>query len=221
MMNLSNNWRLEKYNPSLENEWDYFMDNNAINSTFLHTRRFYNHNPLNNRDDCSFMFLKKGKIRACIPAVILEVEGRKIWNSHMRATYGGLIISENIGVEDVLEITHLLENELISNRVDEAIIRNPFRVFNRKFCDEFDYSLWKNGFVLKSREIEIGVSLSNKSYKEIESQYQNGNKYNIKKALKNVEVKFSNDYSSFWNLLQQNLLQRHNLKPVHNYGKHH
>ena len=163
------------------------------------------------------MFLKKGKIGACIPAIMIQVDGRKVWNSHMRSTYGGLVVSEKVGLEDVLEITQLLENELMRIRVDEAIVKNTFRIFNREFCDEFDYSLWKSGFVLNSRETEIGISLRGKTFKQIEMKYENGNKYNIKKALNFVDVKFSDDLGSFWKILEKNLLQRHNQKPVHDY----
>ena len=134
----------------------------------------------------------------------------------MRSTYGGLLVSDGVGLEDVLEVTQLLENELIKIEINEAIVRNTFRIFNRNFCDEFDYALWKSGFVIKSRETEIGIALKDKSAKDIERKYENGNKYNIKKALKTVDVRFSDDFRSFWIILEQNLLQRHNQKPVHN-----
>lgn len=217
MISLSSKWHLERYNNTREEEWDYFIDKSSLNSTFLHSRRFLNHNPLNNSDDFSFMFFKKGKIAACIPAILIETKGRKVWNSHFRLTYGGLIVSKGVGIEDVMEITRLIENEMITNRIDEAIVRNTFRVFNRKFCDEFDYSLWKTGFMLKSREIELGISLIDMKYSDIVDQYENGNKYNIKKALKTVEIKFSDDFLSFWNLLEMNLLKRHNQRPVHDF----
>jgi hypothetical protein len=217
MSNLNLKWSLQKYNSSRQEEWDNFVDNEAINSTFLHSRRFLNHNDLNNLDDCSFMFFKKGRLNACMPAVLITTEYGRIWNSHMRSTYGGLIISEKVGLEDVLEIVNLIESTFISLRVDEAIIRNTFRIFNRKFCDEFDYVLWKFGFKLKSREVEVGLDLKNKTYEQILKNYENGNKYNIKKALNHVHVNFSEDYKMFWNLLERNLSQRHNLKPTHNY----
>ncbi len=214
-MNLSGKWHIERFTSALEEEWDEFIDNLSLNSTFLHSRRFFKHNSLNQDEDCSFVFYKKGKIGACIPAVIVQTSGRKVWNSHLRSTYGGLLVSEGVGLEDVIEITYLLEGELRSNKIDEAIIRNTFRIFNRKFCDEFDYALWKTGYNLKSREVEIGVFLKNKTYQEIEKGYDNGNKYNIKKALKQVEVKFSEDYNSFWNILEKNLMEKHGQKPVH------
>ncbi len=217
MMILKDIWTIKKYSSEDELIWDYFVDNEAINSTFLHSRRFLKHNELNLIEDFSFIFYKKGKFSACIPAILISSDGYRTWNSHMRSTYGGLILSKNIGIEDVLEITKLLEQELLKNKVDEAIIRNTFRIFNRMYCDEFDYSLWKSGYQLKSREIEIGISLEGKKHEDIVKSYENGNKYNIKKALKNVDVRLSNDYLIFWNILEKNLAQKHELKPVHDF----
>ncbi len=53
-----------RYTPALKNSWDDFVENVAINGTFLHTRKFYDHNPLNEKEDNSFLFYKKNKLIA-------------------------------------------------------------------------------------------------------------------------------------------------------------
>ncbi len=49
--------QLHKFSDDLEEIWDDFVYTKAKNSTFLHSRKFYNHNHLNKADDCSLLFL--------------------------------------------------------------------------------------------------------------------------------------------------------------------
>jgi hypothetical protein len=208
-------WNFEKFEINKSEIWDQFIDNDALNATFIHTRRFLHHQPQNIYQDASLLFYKKKKLAACIPALCIKNGEETIWNSHMRATYGGLILSKNVGNEDVLEIFELLENYWKENKINKIIIRNTFRIFQTQWCDEVDYALWKNGFQILSREVEIGIDLKNKSIAQIEKNYDNGNKYNIKKAYKEIEVSINSDYITFWKMLEVNLKERHQVKPVH------
>lgn len=202
---------LRLYTPELENEWDTFIENNKRNATFLHSRKFFNHNALNNTDDSSLLFYKKNKIIAVLPAALYQKENKFIFHSHPRSTYGGFVLHEDIGVEESVEIVKSTIEFAKSKNADEVIVRNPFRIFHQIPSDETDYAMWYHGFSIKSREAECAVLLDD----NYEKRYENGAKYNIKKACKTVSVKESNEYEKFWQLLTDNLLRKHDTNPTH------
>jgi len=195
--------------------WDDFVENRSINGTFLHSRKFYNHHPQNRLDDNSFLFYKKKKLVAVIGCT-LQGEG-SLLISHPRSTYGGFIVSNLFGVEDSLAIVQLFLEEAKKMAVKEIIIKMPFRIFYKKPCDEFDYALWYFGFNVLYRELEIAIPLDQKL--NLEANYTEGTRSGVHKALKNLTVEESNDYRSFWDLLEKTLQERHNKIPTHNYSQ--
>jgi len=199
------------YNGSMEKEWDSFIEKNKRNATFLHSRQFFKHNPLNRVDDASLMFYKKNKLKAVLPATLYKKEDGLIFHSHPRSTYGGFVVENAAGVEEAVEIVEATVEFAKQQHVNEIIVRNPFRIFQQVPTDETDYAMWYHGFVIKSRELECAVKLD--AYAS--SRYENGAKYNIKKAIKSVEVKETEDYARFWEMLTHNLLEKHGSKPVH------
>ncbi|WP_207511682.1 GNAT family N-acetyltransferase [Longitalea luteola] len=206
---------ITRYSDEHAPAWNELVEN-SINGTFLHSRQFFDHNPLNKQDDCSFLFFKKNKVAAVIPCSLYEREGKRILHSHMRSTYGGFVINEEIGMEEAVEMVDKLVTEARAQGVQEIIIRNPFRIFHRKLCDEIDYALWYHGFTIKSRELETAVRLG--GYEQVQSLYDDSTKRSVKKSRQNVSVQLSEDFKSYWTVLEQNLLKKHNTKPTHSYN---
>ncbi len=202
-----------RYTEDWRDKWEQFVPK-SINGNFLHTRNFFDHNPANKLDDCSFLFLKKNKVAALLPACFIENDGIKIIHSHLRSTYGGFVVGKEIGTAEAVEIVHLLIGQANSLSINQIIIRNPFRILQKLLSDETDYAMWYHGFVLKSRELEIAIDLTG-GIQEIESRFENGTKYNIKKAEKLVQVRITNDFEMFWNILERNLGEKHGKSPVH------
>jgi hypothetical protein len=209
--------RLEllRYTDAHEKDWETFVAH-ALNGTFLHSRAFFNHNPLNKRDDCSFLFYKKNKVAGVIPCALYEKDSKFILHSHLRSTYGGFVLNQEIGVEEALEMVEKLIAEAKALNVQEIVIRNPFRIFHKQLCDETDYAMWFYGFSIKSRELETAVRLGD--YQQVQSLYDDSTKRSIKKSRQNVTVQLSDDFQSYWNLLEQNLIQKHGTKPTHSYS---
>lgn len=209
--------RLVPYTECLRDAWEDFIENRAINSTFLHSRKFFDHNPLNAADDASLVFYKGGLIVAVLPACLYRKNGQLIFHSHLRATYGGFIVCKKVGVEEALQIVHQTVQFAKEKNAKQIIIRNPFRIFHDTLCDETDYAMWYYGFKIKSRELETAVELSN-NIEEIRAAYSRGTRYSVKKSKKSVEVRLSEDFKAFWELLEKRLGERHGTKPVHDYA---
>jgi hypothetical protein len=202
---------IKKFDDSLEAVWDQFVECESLNGTFLHSRKFFRHNALNAKDDNSYLFYKKNKIAAVIPFNRIITENKITLNSFLRATYGGFIVSAEIGVEEAVEMVTLVIEEAKKINVTEIIIRNPFHFLQKTWCDETDYAMWLQGFKIKYRELEAVITLNN----DVSERYQNGAKYNIKKAWKTVTVKEGDFYEQFWEMLTDNLMQKYGTKPTH------
>lgn len=197
--------------------WDEFI-NNSLNGNFLHKRSFYDSNPANAIDDYSLLFFKKNKIVAAFPAVLSNEDGNIILNSHQRSTYGGVIINTEIGIIEALEIIKLIIENAHANKVFLIKIRNPFRIFYDRISDEIDYALWFHNFIIDDRQAEIYIDLSPEK-SVIKNRYDNGNRYNVKKAWKHILVSVSEHLKEFWLILEKNLIEKHNQKPVHSFDE--
>lgn len=207
---------VQPYNESLADEWDKFLEEKARNATFLHTRKFFLHNPLNQERDASLIFTKKTNIVGIIPAVYQNIDGRKTWNSHAYCTYGGFVVSEKVGVEEALEMVGKTIQYARENNVAEMIVRNPFRIFHKMPTDEIDFALWFNGFQILRRDIELALQFTRYSEKTIAESYDGQTRKAVRKAEKeNVSVEVSQNFDEFWTILDSNLKEKHDTKPTH------
>jgi hypothetical protein len=202
----------EKY----RSDWESFIEQKAVNSTFLHSRKFYDHNPNNKIDDASLLFYKKSRLIAVFPANLYLEGNSYILHSYLRATYGGFIVGKDVTVEAALEIVGKTIEFAKSKQASQLIVRNPFRIFNTNLCDETDYAMWFHGFEIKSREIEICIPIDG-DIKTIRARYRNAARRNVKKAAEFIDVCLSGDIRNYWSLLEKNLTERHGQKPVHDY----
>lgn len=196
--------------------WNTFVEQKARNATFLHSRSFFQHNIQSQQLDASLLFNKNSNLICIIPAVLQNLNGRIIWNSHAYSTYGGFIVSDKLGVEEAIEIVSLTIENAKNLNVNEIIIRNPFRIFHRSPTDETDYAMWLSGFKILRRDVEIAIALEGYTVQTIDLLYDSKTRNAVRKAEKeNIEVKITLDFKEFWEILSQNLLQKHGTKPTH------
>lgn len=205
-----------QYSEDLRNEWDAFIQHKSINGTFLHSRGFFDHNPENSLDDASIVFYIDHEIIAVFPANLYLTGMEIILHSHLRATYGGIVVSNKVDLNKAIQIIELIILFARKKKANQVIIRNPFRIFNNNLCDETDYAMWFYGFKIKSRELEIAVPLQG-SIDKVRAGYHNTTRRNIKKALKSVRVKESKNFGEYWVLLEKCLFERHGQNPVHDF----
>ena len=208
---------LLRFNDALRDDWDEFVTKRSINGSFLHTRRFYDHNPDNQKDDHSYLVYKNKKIISVIAFSITETAGHKVLHSHPRATYGGFVISGDVNVKEAVSLVGQLIDDAKRSGINEIIIRNPFRILYDLHGDEMDYAMWYRGFSIKSRELEISIRLEPKDI--LHSRYTKGTRSGVHKAQKLLTVEESNDYQSFWMLLEKTLLEKYNVKPTHSFAE--
>lgn len=194
-----------KYRREDKELWNSFVSK-ARNATFLFDRNYMDYHA-DRFDDNSFMFYHKGKLKAVLPA---NVAGDTLY-SHQGLTYGGLLLDKKATVEDVLECFDSLNSWLRENGISKVVYKALPWIYQQYPSEEDLYALtWKCKAQLISRDISSSIVIDNKL------KFAESRKSGIRKALSlNIEVGESNDVDGFWHVLEDNLGNRYNAKPVH------
>lgn len=196
---------IRRYRREDKELWNSFVSK-ARNATFLFDRNYMDYND-DRFDDNSFMFYHKGKLKAVLPA---NVAGDTLY-SHQGLTYGGLLLDKKATVEDVLECFDSLNSWLRENGISKVVYKALPWIYQQYPSEEDLYALtWKCKAQLISRDISSSIVIDNKL------KFAESRKSGIRKALSlNIEVGESNDVDGFWHVLEDNLGNRYNAKPVH------
>ena len=196
---------IRRYRREDKELWNSFVSK-ARNATFLFDRNYMDYHA-DRFDDNSFMFYHKGKLKAVLPA---NVAGDTLY-SHQGLTYGGLLLDKKATVEDVLECFDSLNSWLRENGISKVVYKALPWIYQRYPSEEDLYALtWKCKAQLISRDISSSIVIDNKL------KFAESRKSGIRKALSlNIEVGESNDVDGFWHVLEDNLGNRYNAKPVH------
>lgn len=196
---------IRRYRREDKELWNSFVSK-ARNATFLFDRNYMDYHA-DRFDDNSFMFYHKGKLKAVLPA---NVAGDTLY-SHQGLTYGGLLLDKKATVEDVLECFDSLNSWLCENGISKVVYKALPWIYQQYPSQEDLYALtWKCKAQLISRDISSSIVIDNKL------KFAESRKSGIRKALSlNIEVGESNDVDGFWHVLEDNLGNRYNAKPVH------
>ena len=196
---------IRRYRREDKELWNSFVSK-ARNATFLFDRNSMDYHA-DRFDDNSFMFYHKGKLKAVLPA---NVAGDTLY-SHQGLTYGGLLLDKKATVEDVLECFDSLNSWLRENGISKVVYKALPWIYQQYPSEEDLYALtWKCKAQLISRNIASTIVIDNKL------KFAESRKSGIRKALSlNIEVGESNDVDGFWHVLEDNLGNRYNAKPVH------
>ena len=196
---------IRRYRREDKELWNSFVSK-ARNATFLFDRNYMDYHA-DRFDDNSFMFYHKGKLKAVLPA---NVAGDTLY-SHQGLTYGGLLLDKKATVEDVLECFDSMNSWLRENGISKVVYKALPWIYQQYPSEEDLYALtWKCKAQLISRNIASTIVIDNKL------KFAESRKSGIRKALSlNIEVGESNDVDGFWHVLEDNLSNRYNAKPVH------
>jgi len=205
---------IEKYTDRHERAWDEFVWK-SVSGTIFHTRKFLSYHPAERFEDHSLVLKKKDKMFALFPAVDVELEGQRILFSHRGASFGGFVYMEGISIADSYSITKKLINYAKDNRFEKIIITLPPIIYERRLSNYLDFAMIKYGFTYQKREVSSIVCLENDIDENVK-KFKQTNRTAFRRAQKlGVEIRESNDYEQFYNILKKNLKIRHNVQPTH------
>nr|WP_320039448.1 GNAT family N-acetyltransferase [uncultured Bacteroides sp.] len=197
-------FEIRRYDSEYADEWDSFVENSK-NGTFIFLRNYMDYHSDRFHDN-SLMIYRKGKLYTLLPANRVD----DVLYSHQGLTHGGFIMSVEVTAMDMVRIFELL-NEYLKNIGIRKVIYKPIpSIYHQMPAQEDLYALFKNNAVILARNVSSTIFQKNKI------KFYKMRRLAARKAQENnVVISESDDYAAFWNILEENLKDRHHTKPVH------
>lgn len=157
-------------------------------------------------DDHSIIFSNGDKIVALLPASKHDAELR----SHGGLTYGGLILGRKTTIKDVRDCFDALLEYASSAGFKKILYKPVPHIYHSLPSEEDLYSLFLHHASLLARNVACAIYMPDKI------KFRNIRRAGIRKAEKlGLFVKESDDFETFWAILEDNLSSRFNTHPVH------
>ena len=196
---------IKPYNQSYKKQWDGFIS--QVKKKHFFFQRAYMEYHSDKFEDFSLLFFdRKDNLLAVLPAN----KDDKTLHSHQGLTFGGLLISEKLRTEIVLEIFQELSIFCKLNSIERIFYKCIPYIYHKTPADEDTYALFRFNAKLIRRDISSAL------YLRVPIRYSKGRKWTVNKAKKqNIKVGKSQEYQAFWKILVESLNSRHQTQPVH------
>lgn len=199
------NITIERYNPQQSSVWDDFV-NKSKNGTFLFKRAYMDYHA-DRFEDFSLMFFENKKLVAVLPANRVE----KTLYSHQGLTYGSLLVNTEVSQRLVLTIFDELKAFLKPLGFEKIYYKAVPAIYHKIPSEEDLYALFRNDAKLVVRNCSTTVCTENSkpsSKLRLTRISTAVEKYNLRNDfLPNVD--------EIWSIIEQNLMQKHGVSPVH------
>ena len=198
-------FEVRRYTPDKANEWNRFVAASK-NGTFLFERQFMDYHA-DRFTDCSLMFYRDNALYALLPA---NVKG-DVLTSHGGLTYGGLVMSSRCSAKVVQEVFSAMNTYLSDMGVRRVVYKAIPWIYHQLPAEEDLYALTSiSHATLIIRDISSAV-IGDRPVKFSESR-----KSGLRKALRmGLTVRESEDFATFWQILNANLTAKYGVRPVH------
>jgi hypothetical protein len=194
-----------RYTAEMKTRWNAFVDSSK-NATFLFKRDYMDYHSDHFSDHCLLFVDDKNKLLALMPAN--QKEDALV--SHGGLTYGGILSDASMTTPRMFELFDMLKLYAHSNGIKRIIYKTIPHIYSRIPAQEDQYALFRHGALLSRRDVLAVIEKSN------HLPYQARRKRKISQARNaKLEIKKSVDYKAFWIILEENLLRRYKVKPVH------
>lgn len=199
-------YQVERYTKQIESQWNDFVTHSK-QGTFLFSRAYMDYHK-ERFQDCSLCIYKKNKLVALLPACIDDAH---TLISHQGLTYGGLITAPHIKTTDVLDIFQNINDYAKSIGICSIVYKAIPHIYHRFPAEEDLYALTQVcNAQLICREISSAI------FPGESPDFEESRRSGIRKARKfGIECRPSDDMDTFWKILENNLMTRHQVHPVH------
>jgi predicted N-acyltransferase len=207
-------FNFKQYTTDDESHWDDFVPT-GNNGTLFHLRHFLNYHPEDRFKDHSLLIEKKGKLFSVFPAAEWEMNGERVLVSHPGSTVGSFVVRENLSIADAMGMTEALVSYAKENHFSGIRITLPPTLYQRRLSNYLDFAFFKKGFSYAKRDVSSILFLENSLEKNLD-KFRPSHKRAVKNAQeKGVIIQQTNDFESFYGILEQNLNIRHGVTPTH------
>lgn len=198
-------FEIRRYTCLEREQWDKYVAK-ARNATFLFYRDYMDYHS-DRFEDHSLMFFVGNRLHSILPANIV---GTTLY-SHQGLTYGGLLMDINVTAAEVITLFQELNHYLHEHGIQRVIYKPVPWVYHQVAAEEDLYPLF---WICKARLItrDIGTTIFMQQHLE----WRKDRRRRLRRAQEaGIEIVRTNDFASFWQVLEANLLERHQVRPVH------
>lgn len=198
-------FEVRRYTPDKANEWNRFVTASK-NGTFLFDRQFMDYHA-DRFTDCSLMFYRDNALYALLPANVKD----DVLTSHGGLTYGGLVMSSRCSAKGVQEVFAAMNTYLSDMGVRRVVYKAIPWIYHQLPAEEDLYALTSICHAtLIIRDISSAV-IGDRPVRFSESR-----KSGLRKAQRmGLTVRESEDFATFWQILNANLTAKYGVRPVH------
>jgi len=201
--------RVRRYEESMAAAWDELVER-ASTATFLHTRRYLSYHGERFRDFSLSLTDEKDRVVGVFPAAA-DPQDDKMVASHPGISYGGLLHDGALRGERMLEAFEALKIYYREQGFEKLRYKAVPSIYHRVPSADDIYALFRLGAIRYRCDLSSAIDLEHRG--TVSERRRRG----LKKAQKRgVEVAEEAAFAeSFWQVLEENLARRFNLRPVH------
>ena len=198
-------FEVRRYSAECANEWNQFVAKSK-NGTFLFDRRFMDYHA-DRFTDASLMVYRDNSLYALLPA---NVKG-EVLTSHGGLTYGGLVMSDRCSAKGIQEVFAAMNTYLAGIGICRVVYKAVPWIYHQVPAEEDLYALTS---VCQARLVIRDISSAIFSDRPV--RFSESRKSGIRKALrKGLTIRESEDFATFWQILNDNLSAKYGVHPVH------
>jgi hypothetical protein len=201
-------YRIEVYNDEYRSVWDDFVFKKCTGN-FLHSRCFLDYHK-NRFIERSLLVFDDNKLIALFSASSTKEEPL-IVTSHIGSTYGGLLYDASVYGNEIVDIYRSILVFYRALDVQSVVVKLTPSIYKPVSFEDEEYAIWINGGVLKRIDLSCYIDLENRL--KVSSLRKR-----MLKLAKKSNLLICDDFNkitSFYDVLAETLLLRHDARPVH------
>ena len=199
---------IHKFTERDSKQWEDFVAK-ANNGTIFQSLRFLGYHPSQRFKNHHLIIKEKASILALFPAVIQN----KTIISHQGASYGGFVLKQGIGIHKTCLIVEHVVTYLKERGYEKIILTQTPLIYYKKPDQYIDFALVKTGFHYQKREITAVIPI--KVAEPLLTFHPDARRSTKKAIREGVIITISEDFKTFYEILEHNLGMRHNVSPTH------
>ncbi|WP_276279670.1 GNAT family N-acetyltransferase [Halorussus caseinilyticus] len=195
---------LVEYTPEFEADWNEFVARSK-NATFMFNRGYMEYHSDRFEDKSLICYYKNDPI-ALFPANVTENE----MISHGGLTFGGFLTSNRVKTPKIMELFEELTTYAERQGLERIIYKCIPYIYHNYPASEDRYGLFRHDAHLTRRDVTTVISRPN------HPEFQKNRRRKIADAEDaGLQVRESTDFETYWDILEINLDEEHDVEPVH------
>lgn len=206
------NLTLRPYTGIDAERFDAFVSSSR-NGTIFHTRRFLSYHSESRFQDHSLLFFDGETIVGVLPAA--QKDG--ILVCHPGASYGGLVEGADASVADTgVMLRALFDYAKAQKFFGISMLRLPPASVQKQYAEDQLYWYFQQGYQLTRVEMDGAIDLTDLQKDTVLESFTGKCRNMVRQAERaGIQVRLSNDFATFWPILEGVLHGRHGTKPTH------